>query len=358
MKVIISAAGTGGHIYPAISIINKIKKMEPNSEIIYIGTTDRMEKDVIPKMGIKYIGINISGLSKNILKLIKSFFQMSSAIKRCRKIIKSFDPDIVIGVGGYVTVPVIFSANKLGYKTIIHEQNIIPGKANIFLNKYADKILVSLQESMKFFNSEKVVFTGNPRGEEVLNAKPVTKFSLGFDNKKLILITMGSLGSKTVNDIIANSFKEMSEKDYNVLFVTGDKYYDKYKYNKYKNIKIVSYLDNMPSVLKTVDLIITRAGATILSEITTLGVVPVLIPSPYVPNNHQYLNAMLLVEKEAGFMIEEKDLTAKKILSEIDMVLSDQDKYNKTLKNLKKLGTPNSLDNIYKEIVKLVGEKA
>lgn len=356
MRVIISAAGTGGHIYPAISIINKIKEMDKNSSFIYIGTTNRMEKDIIPKLGIKYIGLDVIGISKNPIQIIKSLVKMKKANKKCKIIMQEFKPDIVIGVGGYVTVPVIYTAHRLGIKTLLHEQNSIPGKANIFLNKYVDVICTSIESSGKYFDTNKVVFTGNPRAEEVINVKPLSKKELGFDEKKkLVLITMGSLGSATVNEIIFNSFEKMSKENYDVLFVTGEKYYDQYKNSKYKNIKIVKYLDNMPNILKITDLIISRAGATISSEITAIGVPSILIPSPYVPNNHQYLNALEFVNNDATVLIEEKELTKEKLVDTINSLFADKDKYIKMKQNAKKLGTPNSLSDIYKEIKKLVG---
>ncbi len=356
MRVVISAAGTGGHIYPAISIINRIKQMNKEASFIYIGTTNRMEKDIIPKLGIKYIGLDVEGMSKNPIQVVKSLAKMVKANKKCKHLMQEFKPDIVIGVGGYVTVPVIYTAHRLGIKTLIHEQNSIPGKANIFLNKYVDIICTSIKNSGKYFDESKVVFTGNPRAEELLMTKKKTKKELGFDtNKKLVLITMGSLGSATVNEMIYNCFEQMNNKKYDVLFITGDKYYEKYKNCKYKNIKIVKYIDNMADILQITDVIISRAGATICSEITAVGIPSILIPSPYVPNNHQYLNAMEFVNNNATILIQERELDSKVLINAIDSLFDDQDKYFKMKQNAKKMGTPNSLSNIYKEIKKLIG---
>ena len=192
MRVIISAGGTGGHIYPALSILNKIKEKEPNSEILYIGTTTRMESKIVPEMGIDYIGLNVIGLKKD-LSIFKALPLFVKAINKCKKIIKEFNPDVVIGVGGYITAPVIYSAKKLGIKTIIHEQNSIPGKTNLFLSKYVDKIFISLPGSKKYFKSSNVVLTGNPRSQEAYYAKAYDKTKLGFSkDKKLVLIVMGS----------------------------------------------------------------------------------------------------------------------------------------------------------------------
>lgn len=355
MKVIISAAGTGGHIYPAISIINKIKEENKNCSFIYIGTTDRMEKDIIPKLGIEYVALEVKGFSKNIFKSIKALNMMLKAKKKCQEIMKEFKPDIVIGVGGYVTVPVILAAHKLKIKTLVHEQNSIPGKANIFLSKYVDRICISMKSSEKYFDKNKVVYTGNPRAEEVLKNKKHTKRELGFNpDRKLVLITMGSLGSKTVNKTIASTLQKMKGKDYDVVFVTGASYYDEYKSIKLPNVKVVEYLNNMMDVLQVTDLIISRSGATIASEIMALGVPSILIPSPYVPNNHQYLNAMEFVNNKATVLISESDLTEDKLIEEIDRVLGDEKLYQEMKKNTKALATPNALSDIYKEIERLI----
>lgn len=355
MKVIISAAGTGGHIYPAISIINKIKEENKDCSFIYIGTLDRMEKDIIPKLGIKYIGLDVKGVSKNIFKSIKSLVKMAKATKKCKEIMKEFKPDIVIGVGGYVTVPVILAAHKLKIKTLIHEQNSIPGKANVFISRYVDRICVSMKSSIKYFDKNKTIYTGNPRAEEVLKNKKHTKKELGFNpNRKLVLITMGSLGSKTVNKTIASALEKVKGKNYDLLFVTGESYYNDYKNIKLSNVKVVKYLENMLDVLQVTDLIVSRSGATIASEIMALGVPSILIPSPYVPNNHQYLNAMEFVNNKATVLINENELTEDKLISEIDRIFGDEKLYMEMKKNTKKLGTPHSLSDIYKEIERLI----
>ena len=361
MKVIISAGGTGGHIYPALTIINKIKEKEPNSEILYIGTTNRMESTIIPKYNIPYFGIKISGLNrKNIFKNFKVLKEYSNSIKILKKEIKKFNPDIVLGIGGYVTAPVIYTAKKLGYKTFIHEQNMIPGVSNKFLSHYADRIGVSIEESMKYFPKNKTFYSGNPRSEEVLKAKPINKKELGLsDNKKLILIVMGSLGSTTMNNKIKETLPLFNNKDYEVIFITGTNYYETYKNIKLsKNVKIVPYLEGMASVLKKTDLIVSRAGASTIAEITALGLPNILIPSPYVTHNHQLKNAKALEEKGATIIIEEKDYDGNKLLETIDLILNDKDKYQTMKDNCKKLGVTDSATKIYNEIKKIVdGEK-
>jgi len=356
VKVIISAGGTGGHIYPAISIINKIKEYDRDSEFLYIGTTNRMEHEIIPNLGIPYLGIEITGLSKNILKSLNSLKLLTKSMKIVKTKIKEFNPDIVIGVGGYVTFPVIYEAHKLGIKTIVHEQNSIPGKSNKILSKYADKILVSLPGSIKYFPQEKTVFTGNPRSSEVVVSKKINKKDLGLsEDKKLVLLVMGSLGSLTINKSLSEIIPKFKEKDYEVIVVTGKNYYDSFKDIKIKNVKIVPFLDNMLQVLKVCDLIVTRAGASTIAEITAIGLPSILVPSPYVANNHQFYNAMELVNAHAACLLEEKDFKSDLLLKDIDLVLNDKKMYKEMHENALKLGKTNSSDEILKIIIGLLG---
>ena len=356
MKVIISAGGTGGHIYPALSILKKIKEKDKNSEFLYIGTTDRMEAEIIPKEGIPYVGIEMSGLSKNIKKSFKSIKLLLKSIKKIKKEIKKFNPDIVIGVGGYITFPVIYSAKKLGYKTFVHEQNSIPGKSNKLLIPYTDKIAVSLPGSLKYFPENKTTYTGNPRSSEVILAKKANKQELGLSNsKKLVLIVMGSLGSMTINKELKEIVLKFKDKPYEVLLVTGKNYYDDFKNINIKNVKIVPFLNNMLNVLKICDLIITRAGASTISEITAIGLPSILVPSPYVANNHQYYNAMELVNNNASLILEEKDFNANNLIQKIDLILNDKKLYDSMHINSLKLGKKDSCDEIYQIIKELVG---
>lgn len=356
MKYIISAGGTGGHIYPALSIINKIKEKDKKAEFLYIGTTDRMEKDIVPNLGIEYIGIEISGISKNIKKLIRFFTGTVFGTKKCEKIIKRFKPDVVIGVGGYVTFPVILAAKKQKVKVILHEQNSIPGKANKFLSKYAETVCISMESSRKYFEHKNIVLTGNPRGEDILNSKKGNKKDYDLSlTKKLVLITMGSLGAGTINEKIMSLVNEFDSKNYEVLLVTGKNNYEEVKNVKVpSNVKLVPYIENMGEVLKFTDLIITRAGATILAEITALGIPSIIIPSPYVANNHQVINARDLESNGAAFVIEEKDFEKELFISKIDEVLGDNKVYKKMSDNTKKIGITDSATRIYNEIERLI----
>lgn len=355
MKYIISAGGTGGHIYPALSIINKIKEEDKNAKIIYIGTTDRMEKDIVPNLGIEYFGIKMNGLGKSVKKIFGFVTNTVIGINKCQKLMKKFRPDVVIGVGGYVTVPVVLAAKKQKVKVILHEQNSIPGKANLLLSRYADTVCISMESSRKYFQHDNIVLAGNPRGEEILNFKKGNKKDYGLLlSKRLVLVTMGSLGAETINDKLLSEINEFSDKNYEILLVTGKgNFEDIDKYKLPKNVKVVPYIEKMGEVLKFTDLIVTRAGATILAEITALGIPSILIPSPYVANNHQEINAKDLEENGASIVIRENEFEVEKLSSLIDKVLNSASLYKKMSSSSKKLGITDSATRIYKEIEKL-----
>ena len=359
MKVIVVAGGTGGHIYPAISIINKIKDKEKSSEILYIGTTDRMEKDLIPKMGIKYVGIEMSGLNrKNIFSNFSVLRKYNKAVKKAKEVIKEFNPDVVIGAGGYITAPVLYAAKRLKYPVVIHEQNSIPGVSNKFISKFADKVCVSLPNSVKYFSKEKVVYTGNPRSEEIVEVNVVNKEKFGFDkNKKLVVIVMGSLGSTTMTKKIKELIPSFENKSYQVLVITGKDYYDNYNdINVPSNVKIVPFMNDLINLLKDTDLIVSRAGASTIAEITAIGLPAILVPSPYVTNNHQYMNAKELEDVGACKILSEDDFSKDSLILEIDRLFDNSDLYLEMKESSKKLGVLNSASRIYDEIRKIIGE--
>lgn len=359
MKIIVSAGGTGGHIYPALAIINKFKEKEKDLEVLYIGTHNRMEKDIIPKEKIKYESIEIYGFSKkNLIRDVKNIFLIKKAIKRCEDLMLEFKPDIVIGAGGYVTYPVIKAAHKLGIKTFIHEQNSIPGKSNVALAKYASLVGVSFQNSESYFETAKrVEYTGNPCGENALTIKKISKVSLGFKaSDKLIIIVAGSLGSSTFNEKFKAFLSTVEKEKYKVLYVTGKDYYDDFVSNASfsKNVKIVPYFDNLSGLMKDATLLISRAGASTISEILALKIPSILIPSPYVANNHQYYNALDLESKGLAELIEEKDLNTNILQVAVNELIYNEEKYQKMKKRLEKYQTKESSTIIYEKIKDLV----
>lgn len=359
MRVVISAGGTGGHIYPALAIIHKIQQEEPNSEFLYIGTTDRMEHTIIPGEKIPFVGIEMRGLNRRKpWKNIAVLQTFRKAIARAKEEIEKFHPDIVVGVGGYITAPVVYSGKKLGYKTFIHEQNSISGLSNKFLSHFADKIGVSFPGSVKYFDKEKVIFTGNPRSEEVVRVAPIDKKKYHFDSKKqLVVIVMGSLGSMTMNEKLGKLLPNFRGKDYEVLFVTGEKYYDQYKNIPVPhNVQVIPYCHEMLSLLKKTDLLVSRAGASTIAEITALGLPSILVPSPYVTHNHQYKNARELELAGASKLLEEKDFSGETLIPLIDSVLENPETYRKMKEATEKLGVKDSATKIYQVLRGLVDE--
>lgn len=361
MNIIISAGGTGGHIYPAIAIINKFKEKEKDVNILYIGTHNRMEKEMIPKLGIRYEELEIYGLSKTeILRDVKNLFLIKKAIKKCKKIMKGFKPDVVIGVGGYVTMPVLYAAKKLGIKTVVHEQNSVPGKTNKLISKNVDLVCTSYENSNRFFNSaKKVVYTGNPSGENALTTKKIHKEDLGLHkDKKLVLVVSGSLGSETMHNFFNKVLSRVNENDnFEVLYLTGRNFYDDFMNGKEysKNVKVMSFLDNLSGLFSDVDLIISRAGAGTISEILALEIPSILIPSPYVANNHQYYNAKDLKDKKVSILIEEKDLNDQDFYNKIKELLEDDNKEYKDMKDyLRKIDMKNAATIIYNNIKEIL----
>lgn len=358
MKIIVSAGGTGGHIYPALSIIKKFKEKDKNLECIYIGTHNRMECDIVPAAGIKYEALEIYGFSKTkIFRDIKNVFLINKATKKCMEIMNEFKPDVVIGVGGYVTFPVIKAAKKLGIKCVIHEQNSIPGKSNIWLSKLVDLVAISFKNSESYFeNAKKIVYTGNPCGENALTIPKIAKTSLGFKaTKPLIIIVAGSLGSSTFNEKFKSFLKLADKEEYQILYITGKSHYDEFTKDTIfpKNVKVVSFFENLAGLMKDADLIITRAGASTISEILALKIPSILIPSPYVANNHQYYNALDLVNMGVAELVEEKNLTLETIQITINELIQNKEKYEKMKKSLERIGTKSASSIIYEEIGKL-----
>ncbi len=360
MKVIIVAGGTGGHIYPALAILNKIKENDKDSKFLYIGTSDRMEKDIVPKLDIPFVGLEMSGLNrKNVFSNFSVLRKFLKAVREAKRIIKEFQPDVVVGAGGYITAPVLYAAHKLRVPVLIHEQNSIPGVSNKFIGSFANTICVSLPNSLKLFPKDKVVYTGNPRSEEIISVSKKKKSTLGFDDdKKLVVVVMGSLGSTTMTLKIKELIPAFNDKDYQVLVITGKKYYDDYKEIKVsKNVKVVPFMEDLIQVLKDTDLIVSRAGASTIAEITAIGLPAILVPSPYVTNNHQYKNAKELEDAGACHIVLEENFSKDTIVPYIDEILSDDKKYQEMVQNSKKLGINDSASRIYQEIKKIVDNR-
>ncbi len=358
MKFILTAGGTGGHIYPALSVLNEIKKDKKN-EYLYIGTVDRMENELIPSMGIPYEGIEVYGLTKNIFKNIKNLKCIRNSYKKCLKIMDEFKPDAVIAFGGYVTLPVCLAAKKRGVKVFLHEQNMLPGKANIFLSKKVDAVFVSFKDGTRKLKCKNIIYTGNPVSQRAVETKKYDKTELGFNkDKKLIIIVMGSLGSTSVNEKLLDFLRTYEKDDVEILFITGKKSYATLKNNLIvpSSTKILPFFDNLPSLMKSCDLIISRAGASTIAEIMATKTPSILIPSPYVANNHQYYNALDLVNKNISIMLEEKDLNKETLTEAINEIFREET-FKEIKKNLKEIKDLSSSTIIMNEIYKTIKDK-
>ena len=340
MKFLITCAGTAGHINPALAIAGKLKELMPDSEFLFVGSGREMENRLIPMEGYEIVNIKSSGFQRkisaeNIVRNVKAAANIVIGSAQAKKLIREFKPDAAIGTGGYVCYPVLSAAAKMGIPTAIHEQNAYPGVTNKALAEKVDAVMLTAEEAanhMKFKNEP--VVTGLPIRGELLEADPtLSRQELGFDNRPIILCMGGSLGAREINkaivDVIAS---DMYERKYNFIVSTGqngvwvpEKLADMgVDLSKADNVQIRPYIDDMARCLSACDLVICRAGASSLSEFQALGKASILIPSPNVTENHQYHNAMALVNNNAAVIIEEKDLDGKKLGEEMDRLLSDK----------------------------------
>lgn len=363
MRVILSGGGTGGHIYPAIAIANKIKEKNPNAEILFIGTEKGMESDIVPKSGYEIKFITVSYLKRKIsFHNIKSAGMLLKGIIEARSIIKKFNPDIVIGTGGFVCGPVVYMASKLGIKTIIHEQNVFPGLTNRILNKYVDKVALSFKDAEKYFeNKQKLVVTGNPIREDFLritDEEAIKKYKTE-SNLPLVLVVGGSGGAFKINDSVVNMLKKYKPKDFKLILVTGKRLYE----NTIKNInkldldnrhEVIPYINDMPYALKACDLIICSAGAITIAEITAVGKPAILIPKSHTAENHQEYNANAMGDKGAAEVIKEDRLNEEILIQKIEEILRNKNKLEIMKTCSKEAGIVNAADRIYIEIKKLI----
>ena len=370
MRVIIAAAGTGGHINPGIAIANKIKQEEKNSQIIFIGTDRGLENDLVPRAGYELKTINAYGLSKEIsIRNLKHILKTLKSYGEAKKIIEKFKPDIVIGTGGYICGPVISSAHKLGIPTMLHESNAFPGKAVKMLAKKADCILVSFEDAIpRIKNAKKVIYTGTPTkivkknySKEELDKRE--KEAGLKDNLPTVLVFGGSQGAQAINEAIIGIAKAKLNKEYQIMWATGPKQYDLIKekfenenlnINRINNMKIVPYIYNMEEIMNISDVIVARSGAMTISEISNLGKPSILVPLPNVSNDHQLYNAKVLANIGAAKIVLNKELTAEKLDLEIKNIVLYPQVMEKMGINESKVATSNVEDTIYREVKKIV----
>ncbi|MDZ4758896.1 MAG: undecaprenyldiphospho-muramoylpentapeptide beta-N-acetylglucosaminyltransferase [Bacteroidota bacterium] len=357
-KVIISGGGTGGHIYPAVSIAQELEKQIPGINILFVGAKGKMEMEKVPKAGFEIEGLWISGLQRKLTLGNLSFpIKVLSSIYIANIILNKFKPQIAIGVGGYASGPLLYTAGIKGIPTLIHEQNSYAGLTNKWLSKRANKICVAYDGMEKYFPAAKIVKTGNPVRQDLQNMAQKKQeaskfFGLGLA-KKTILFIGGSLGARTLNQTLKSDVYKLTDAGYQVIWQTGKLYYDEVKHLENENVKIYDFIYQMDLAYAMADVIVSRAGASSISEIALVGKPLVLVPSPNVSEDHQTKNAMALVNKEAAMMV--KDIDAKSSLMDSCLALmNDIVLQNKLATHIKFFATPDAAKTIVSEILSLV----
>ena len=367
LRVIVSGGGTGGHIFPAVSIANAIKAEYPDAEILFVGAEGRMEMQRVPAAGYKIIGLPIAGFDrKNLLKNVVVLYKIAKSQWKARKIIKEFRPHVVVGVGGYASGPTLKTAGQMGIPTLIQEQNSYAGVTNKLLAKSAKKICVAYDGMERFFPAEKIIKTGNPVRQNLLDAK-VTKTeateSFGLDPKKrTVLVIGGSLGARTVNESILQHIEDIrGTKDVQFIWQTG-KYYSEEihmalaKEDPVENMKVTDFISNMDNAYAAADLVISRAGASSISELCLLKKPCILVPSPNVAEDHQTKNALALSTKGAAIFVKDSDARNELIPLALKTVVDDAQLASLS-ENVGKLAYHDSAKKIADEVVKLAVEQ-
>lgn len=364
MRIIISGGGTGGHIYPAVAIAQELNKRYKDAEIIFVGTKQGLENDILKNYPFELKHINVSGFVRKIsVDSVKSFLQVFKGFKEALDIVRAFKPDLVIGTGGYVCGPVVLAGYLLGAKTFIQEQNAVPGITNKILGKFVKKIFLGSPEAAKYFSQKnKLVFTGNPIREDILNATRTEGYEmLNLDpNKKTILVSGGSRGALSINTAMLYVDDALANRDdVQIVHVTGDLGYAKInddlsqKARDASNIHVVPYMKDMPMALAVADLAVFRAGAIGLSELAACGIPAILIPYPYATANHQEHNAEAFAKKNAAIVIKDKELTGERLYNTILSLIDDKEKLEQMSVATKTIGRANATENIVESIVNL-----
>ena len=366
MKVVIAAAGTGGHINPGIAIANKIMKEEPNSKIIFIGTARGLETNLVPRAGYELKTIDSYGISRELsIKNVKRLVKTIHSITEAKNILKEFKPDLVIGTGGYICISVCTAAKKLKIPYIIHESNVLPGVATKILSKKAEKILVGFKEAKdRLPKAKEIVCTGTPTKVKKIDLSKAEidgkKQELGFSKEKpLVLVFGGSQGAQSINKSMTDIIKNKLNENYQIIWAAGPEQYEKVKedlqkekldIDKLSGIKVMPYIYNMEEIMNIADLIVSRSGAMTVTEIENVGKPAIFIPFPFAAENHQEYNARVLEKQNAAKVILDKNLTADILNATITKLAKDRKLLEQMGENAHKLSTSDVEDKIYKEL--------
>ncbi len=358
-KFILSGGGTGGHIYPAVAIANELKNRFPDAEILFVGAKDKMEMQKVPQAGYKIEGLWIAGLQRKLTMQNAMFpLKLVSSLWKSRQIVKNFKPDVVIGTGGFASGPLLQIANSLNIPTVIQEQNSYPGITNKLLSKKANAICVAYDNLERFFPKEKIIFTGNPVRQDLLDIENKKQEGISYfklnANKKILLILGGSLGARRVNQLIEKELDFLLSTGVQIYWQCGKLYFEEYKkYNDKENVQIVSFIDRMDLIYAATDFVISRAGASSVSELCLVGKPTIFIPSPNVAEDHQTKNAKAIVDKNGAILLKESELN-EKFESTFSDLISNEKLQKELSQNIKKLAKPSATKDIVEEIIKIV----
>mgnify|MGYP002624296880 CR=1 FL=1 len=364
LRVIISGGGTGGHIFPAVSIANAIRNLQPDAKILFVGAQGRMEMQRVPAAGYEIKGLPISGFDrKNLLKNISLPFKLLRSWAMAWGILRKFRPQVAVGVGGYASYPTLKVASWMHIPTLIQEQNSFAGKANIRLSQKAARCCVAFEGMERFFPADRIMLTGNPVRKQMLETtltREQAVKSLALDPaKKTVLIVGGSLGARTLNEAVLSHLSDISQSGVQFIWQTGKYYYQEIlqRLSQEKvpeNLKVMDFITDMGAAYRAADLVISRAGASSVSEFCLIGKPVIMVPSPNVTEDHQTKNAMALVNKQAALIVRDADAKEQLIALAISTV-ADNDKLKSLSENVLKLALPDSADIIAREVIKLAG---
>ena len=367
LKVIISGGGTGGHIFPAVSIANAIKGIDPEADILFVGAEGRMEMQRVPDAGYPIIGLPIEGFDrKNPFRNIRVLWKILKCQLKARSIIRDFKPQVVVGVGGYASGPTLKTAGQMGIPTLIQEQNSYAGVTNKLLAKSASKICVAYEGMERFFPADKIILTGNPVRQQLLNTtitheQAVMQFGLN-PTLPTILIIGGSLGARTINESVLAALDDIRQSGIQIIWQTG-KFYSQHiaeelaKHSKIANLYVSDFISNMDVAYAAADLVISRAGASSISELCMLGKPCILVPSPNVAEDHQTKNALALVHRDAALMVKDADAPHQLIKLAMEVV-RDTQQLTSLSSHIKEMALPDSANIIAKEVIRLATEHA
>lgn len=353
MRYLISGGGTGGHIFPAVSIANALKELDPEAEILFVGALGRMEMERVPQAGYEIVGLPVRGFDrKKPWKNVSVLIDLSKSIRQVKKIIRDFKPNVGVGVGGYASGAAMWAAAKMGIPILLQEQNGFAGVTNKILKDKAAKICVAYEGMEKFFPADKIILTGNPVRQNLLDGRKSKD-----DGRKTLLIIGGSLGARTINEAVITGLKELTNEGIKVVWQTGKVYYEKCKSaweaaGSPANIECLDFLSDMPDRYANADLVISRAGASSISEICLLGKPAILVPSPNVAEDHQTHNAMALVNKDAAVLVRDAEAAEKLIATALEL-LNDPKRLKTLQTNVLKLAQKDSAKRIAEEVIAL-----